>query len=63
VPKSLLQSQSLDYLLDRYYFHISKRHFFKSVMRVAVDLIRLRNKPRFEQTLRQDVSTRTLDFP
>lgn len=63
VPKLLLQSQSLDYLLDRYYFQISKRHFFKSVMRVAVDLIRLRKKPRFEQTLRQDASKRTLDFP
>jgi len=49
-----LQSQSLDYLLDRYYFQISKRHFFKSVMRVAVDLMRLRKKPRFEHTLRQE---------
>lgn len=63
LPLHVLQNNTLDYLLDRYYFKIKSTHIVKALVRVVLDLLKIPALPKFEKRLIQDTSDRFIELP
>jgi hypothetical protein len=57
-----LQGETLDYLLDQYYFKIRKRHIISTPLRMILDILKCHKRPNFEEILTQDLSERVIEF-
>lgn len=61
LPLSILESHTVDYLIDKFYFKIQKKHILSSLIRVLLDLAKFPNKPNFESLLQRDLSERVIE--
>jgi hypothetical protein len=63
IANNKLLGKNLNFLLNKYYFCIRKRHIVTSILRVLIDYFKMRNKIKYEQILIQDLSRRFIEYP
>ena len=61
LPLSILESHTVDYLIDKFYFKIQKKHILTSLIRVFLDLAKFPSQPNFESMLQRDLSERVIE--
>jgi hypothetical protein len=63
LPHDVLVNNSLDFLLNTYYFQIRRKHIYTSIARTFFDYLRFFKRKKFEKLLSYDSSTRKIDLP
>lgn len=58
----ILKNSELDDLLNKFYFRIKRRHIATALIRISIDIIRIRKPKKFEKLLYQDSLARKIDL-
>jgi hypothetical protein len=63
LDSEILKYNDLNYLLNKFYFRIKRRHILTALIRISTDLIKLNKPKKFEKLLNQDFLMRKIELP